>query len=289
MTKRKKWESAFFPNWENMTVKEIREYLKEKTSVIIPIGVIEQHGYHLPLATDAIRATEMARLIGTETEILVAPTVTQSYSGGSCPGTINITPTTMSLVIRDMLISMRNQGFNKFYLFIAHGGSENMNALNNALKDLLRTFPSFEHTMIVLLPAAKLDIDNVSRMKARQDGDWHAGWHETSEMMYLMPSLVRMDELETDSEELVRVMTGDPDNYQISEKIVNDDLVIPRNRQRDDIKIGVMGFPNRASSELGKKIIESTVKGGCIKIKCLEEKYDRACKFHNKRNMNENY
>jgi len=38
-----------FPVMENMTVKSVREYLHVNKSIIIPVGVTEQHGYHLVL------------------------------------------------------------------------------------------------------------------------------------------------------------------------------------------------------------------------------------------------
>ena len=99
-----------FPVMEHMTVKMLREYLKKKTSIIIPVGVTEQHGYHLPLATDSIRAEKMGIMIGEQTGIIVGPTLNQSFSGGSCPGTINISPAVMSLVVSDMLLSLSSQG-----------------------------------------------------------------------------------------------------------------------------------------------------------------------------------
>jgi creatinine amidohydrolase len=263
-----------FPVMEHMTVKMVRNYLKEKQSIIIPVGVTEQHGYHLPLATDSIRAEKMGIMIGEQTGILVAPTLKESFSGGGCPGTINISPGVMSLVVSDMLLSLKAQGFKKFYFFICHGGSENITALENALKMLLRNNPSFDDAMVAMLPAGRLDIDNVSRNKACGEGDWHAGWHETSEIMYLAPELVRMEEFETDAKELLDLMTTHPDNYQMAEKIVDDECVVARNRQKDAIQVGVMGFPERASYEMGKKIVESTVKGACKKIEYLEANYD---------------
>ena len=42
-----------FPVMEPMTVKTVRAYLAEKRTIIVPVGGIEQHGYHLPLRTDA--------------------------------------------------------------------------------------------------------------------------------------------------------------------------------------------------------------------------------------------
>src|SRR5450830_1558892 len=103
-----------FPVMADMTVKMMRDYLKRKKSIIIPIGVIEQHGYHLPLKTDALIAAHLGRMIGEKTDTLVAPTMYQSFSGGGLPGTINISPATMSLVISDMLVSLVAQGFRNF-------------------------------------------------------------------------------------------------------------------------------------------------------------------------------
>ena len=75
-----------FPIMERMTVKLVREYLAKKHSIIVPIGVIEQHGYHLPLKTDALIAEGIGRLIGERTGILVAPVIYSSFSGGGLPG-----------------------------------------------------------------------------------------------------------------------------------------------------------------------------------------------------------
>ena len=36
----------------NMTVKDMQEALEKTKTVIIPVGVVEQHGYHLPLSVD---------------------------------------------------------------------------------------------------------------------------------------------------------------------------------------------------------------------------------------------
>jgi creatinine amidohydrolase len=265
---------APFPVMEHMTVRMIREYLKTRHSIIIPIGVIEQHGYHLPLNTDALIAAELGRMIGERTGILVAPAMHQSFSGGSLPGTINISPAVMSLVLSDMLISLVTQGFRTIYLFPCHGGSENARALDNALRLLLRSNPAFRNTMIVMLPLWKLGEGTYSMRSAVADGDFHAGWFETSLMLALAPELVRMEELETDSEDLLRDMRRHPDNYQHAQKIVDDELVVPRLDQKADIAVGVMGEPGRASRETGNRIITEIVDAAVRKIMDLEKKAD---------------
>jgi len=264
-----------FPVMEHMTVRMVREYLEQKKSIIIPVGVIEQHGYHLPLNTDALVATHVSRMIGERTGILVGPTMYQSFSGGALPGTINISPAVMSLVVSDTLISLAGQGFRNFYLLLGHGGSENDRALDNALKLLLRTNPTLSNAMIALLPEWKFGRElKGGWTDALREHDWHAGWLETSMVMAVEPGLVRMDELELDPEPLLDLQIEHPDNYQHAEKIVDDEFVVARMTQRPDIKVGVMGHPKKASPELGRKIIESMVEGASEKIIELESKAD---------------
>ena len=260
-----------FPIMENMTVREVREYLRKKKSIIIPIGVTEQHGYHLPLSTDALIAKHLARMIGTKTGILVAPTFLQSFSGGGLPGTINISPAVMSLVISDMLISLVSQGFRNFYLFLCHGGSENARALKDAIQVLLRSNPAFAEVMIVF--SGVWDFGG-GVLSAMAEGDWHAGWFETSLVMALEPKLVQMDQLKTDTGPLLKLQIEHPDNYQHSEKIVNDELVVARLSQRPDIKVGVMGYPHKASAKIGKKAIAAIVSEAVKKFSELDAKAD---------------
>ncbi len=263
-----------FPVMENMTVKQVRTYLEQKKSIIIPIGVIEQHGYHLPLRTDALVATHLARRAGEKTGILVAPTIHQSFSGGGLPGTINISPAVMSLVISDTLISLVAQGFRNFYLFLCHGGSENARALDDAVKMLLRNNPAFDNVMIALIPVWKMNAKGKGWSKALQEHDWHAGWLETSLVMALEPDLVRMEDLELDAEPFLSQQIDHPDNYQHAQKVVDDPLVIPRMTQRPEIKVGVMGFPKLASAEIGREAADDIVKNLADRITKLESKAD---------------
>lgn len=263
-----------FPVMEHMTPKMVREYLTRSQSIIVPLGVIEQHGSHLPLLTDALIASRMGWLIGRKLGMLVAPVIYQSFSGGACPGTINISPAVMSQVVGDTLLSLASQGFRNFYLFLCHGGSENARALDDALKMLLRNNPAFERSLIALLPVWAFPAGGIGWDKALKEGDWHAGWLETSIVMALAPELVRMDELEMDDPALVRRMIQHPDNYQHSQKIVNDPFVIPRMTQRPDVRVGVMGFPRRASVARGKKIVAATVDSVARKIQQLDAAAD---------------
>lgn len=261
-----------FPMMENITVKMVREYLKKKQSIIIPMGVIEQHGYHLPLCTDALIARETGKCVGEKTGIMVAPVIHTSFSGGGLPGTINISPSVMSLVVSDTMISLISQGFRNIYILLSHGGSENVRALDNAIKILLRTNPAFEKVMVALLPVWKFGLGGKGWKDAFAEGDWHAGWLETSLIMHIAPELVRTEDIEVDPEPLLKLQMAHPDNYQQAEKIVDDPFVVARMTQRPDIKVGVMGTPSKASPELGKEIMDNIVRDMVKKILDLEKK-----------------
>ena len=270
MSKSKKTDP--FPLFENMTVKLVREYLGRSQSIILPLGVIEQHGYHLPLCTDALIAGGIGRLIGLKTGIIVAPTMYESFSGGGLPGTINITPATMAHVVSDRLVSLAAQGFRRFHLFLCHGGSENTRALNDAIRVSLRLNPMFEKALITLFGIWDCDPNKTGWRKAIGEGDWHAGWLETSLVMALRPDLVRMEDLELDKEPWFSRQIEHPDNYQYAQKMVDDKFVVPLMKQRPEIKVGVMGHPARANAALGRKLISDIVQFASGRITAIEAK-----------------
>jgi len=247
-----------FPIMENMTVREVRGYLAERPSVILGLGVIEQHGYHLPLCTDALMAREFTRRVGERIGMLVAPTIHMSFSGGQLPGTININPNVMGLLVAETLRSLAAQGFRNIFMLLCHGGSENARSLDNALKLLLRDDPSFKNVMLVLAPEWKF---SETWLGSLDEGDWHAGWLETSIIMALAPDLVQIDKMELDAPEVVADMRLHPDNYQRAHKPVDHEFVVPRMAQRPEVRVGAMGDPAKASVELGRQIAVEVVDG----------------------------
>lgn len=263
-----------FPMMEELTVMEMRTYLERSRSILVPVGITEQHGYHLPLCTDSLVATGLSKQAGQKLGIVVAPTFTQCYSGGTLPGTINISPAVMALALGDNLASLAAQGFRNFYLVLGHGGSENLRALQDALQMLLRNNPIFAEVLIALLPVWRLSSPGKGWNAAVKDHDWHAGWLETSLVMHLAPQLVRMEQLELDAEPLQSSMRAHPDNYQQAEKIVDNPFVLPRMSQRPEMRVGVMGDPRRASPELGHEINDDAVANLTAHISNIESGAD---------------
>ncbi len=245
-----------FPDWEKMTVREIRAYLARRKSAILPLGVTEQHGYHLPTGTDTLIAAGISRLVGARAGIIVAPPLNMSFSGGQLPGTINVNPNVFGLMVAEVLRSLVAQGVRNAFLVLGHGGSENFRSLDNSLKLLLRDDPAFREVMLVFAPTWKFT--DVYR-RGFAERDWHAGYVETSMLMALTPDLVQMDRLALDTPALVKLMRAHPDNYQYALKPIEDEKVIPRMAQRPDIRVGVMGVPEKSTLAFGQRAVEGTV------------------------------
>jgi creatinine amidohydrolase len=253
---------------ENMTVEEVRAAIKKNKTVIVPLGVVEQHGYHLPLSTDIHNAYEIAKRVSNISGAVVAPPFNYSFSGGTLPGTINISTQSMSLVVSDICHSLAEQGFKKIILLLGHGGSENLNALRDATALFLRRNSQWKDVILALITPWDF---SPTWSKAFKSHDYHAAYIETSLMMYWKPELVRRNII-MDKPKVAALMRKDPDNYLSINRKVNSKFVVPFLKQRDDIKVGVMGNPNGANAKTGEKVACEAVSGIVGFIKMISKK-----------------
>lgn len=235
----------------DLTVKEIIDGLKETQTIILPVGIIEQHGYHLPVSVDIHNAVEIARRTADIAGCFVAPPVHYNFSGGTLPGTINISPQVFSLLLMDIVQSLSFQGFRKIVILLGHGGTESVTAARDAVHHFLRLRPEVEGLVITVVPFAQL---SETYMKSIGDRDYHAGLYETSMMLYWKPELVKMNLLELDREDILEMMRENPDAYASPDKALDIRYEMPRYVQHPDIQVGVMGDPEGATPELGQTI-----------------------------------
>jgi len=241
-----------------MTVEDMRRALGETRTVLLPLGVTEQHGYHLPLSTDVHNALQVARRVSERTGAVVAPPLWYSYSGGTLPGTINVSPQVMALMVAEIIQGLVQQGFRNVILAVGHAGSENLRAIRDLVALLLGKFPHIPDLAVALAPVWEF---SPTWMKAFDEHDYHAGYIETSLMLHWAPELVRTDRITEDAPKIAESLREHPDNYRKVERIVDDPHVAPRVTQRREIEVGVMGFPHKANAEVGRKVCEECVDG----------------------------
>lgn len=254
----------------DMTVREIREGLKEMKTIIVPIAVVEQHGYHLPVSVDIHNAVELARRASDLSGCFVAPPLNYSFSGGMLPGTINISPQVVSLIVMDICTSLENQGFRNILLLLGHGGTENTKAIRDAAENFQRLHPKMEGITVSVVPFWEL---SPTYMKSFEERDYHAGFYETSMMLYWKPELVKMDAAKFDSPEILSMMRNDPDAYVVRTREVDSEFVIPRMVQHSEIEVGVMGDYTGANAEVGKRIADECAAGLAALVEKLEKRH----------------
>ncbi len=236
---------------QDFTFTELAEWLKDHSTVIIPYGLSEQHGAHLPLDTDIRNADKFAELLAEKLDCLIAPTLNYCFSGGMFPGTINIKPNTFSTLVGEIIESLNLQGFKNFIIIPGHGGSESLLNLKESLRILKWLNPSLRDTMIMLVPIWNFSPTFMGMMENR---DYHAAEAETSLLLHWDPAVVR--EVKIDIPEVAERLRDDPDSYQLRESFSELREEIVQTSQRSDVKFGVMGYPERANAALGAKIEE---------------------------------
>lgn len=258
---------------EEMTVKDMNEALKRTKTAIIPVGVVEQHGFHLPLSTDIHNSYELAKRASDRINAVVAPSVNYCYSGGELMGTINISPQVFSLLITDICLELARMGFRNIAVLLGHAGTDNKNALRSSLQMILKRNPHLTDLTLSLVECWELSPSWMECFRMEPEHDFHAGMAETSLMMYWKPELVR-EKVEMDDPEISRMMRSDQDWFEVSEKKIDSRFIIPRTYQRKEIRVGVMGFPEKASRELGEKICMEMVEGLAEYIELLNSHTD---------------
>ena len=112
---------------EEMTWREIEQALQDgKDTAILVAASTEQHGPHLPTATDTIIGYALAEAVAVKMEnALVAPVVRPALSRHHMdfPGTITLRMNTFVKVLEEYCFSIQKQGFKNIILFVSHGGN----------------------------------------------------------------------------------------------------------------------------------------------------------------------
>jgi mycofactocin precursor peptide peptidase len=196
--------------------------LPERPLLLVPLGAVEQHGHHLPLATDTTVACTVAEAAAGDLDgALLAPALAYGASGEheGFPGTVSIgTEALTGLLVEYGRSACRWAG--RLVLVNGHGG--NLDALRTAGRQLRD-----EGRDVAWFPCGV------------PGADAHAGRTETSLMLHVEPAWVRTD----------RAVAGD--TTPIAE-------LLPRLRAegvRGVSPTGVLGDPAGASAEEGAELL----------------------------------
>jgi creatinine amidohydrolase len=163
-------------------------------TAVIPLGATEQHGPHLPFATDTWIAEALAERFCTRVaEAIRCPTVAFGCSREhlAFPGTLDLDPRTLGALLIDLVTSLQHHGFACAFVFSAHGG--NYAALRTAL-------PALRAAAAPMQVIAFTDLEQLTGVLHQASAAFgvtpeasghHAGEFETSILQGLRPGDVR--------------------------------------------------------------------------------------------------
>lgn len=146
---------------------------------ILGIGAVEQHSHHLPVGTDWLTVREMARRVAEGLGAYLVPALPFSMSQchGVMAGTVWLKPRTLAKVIRDIVLSLREQGIRKVVIINGHGGNIVLEAV---VRELNLNYPD----LMVIMPRLGPILEEAGIFEP-VGPEVHAGQSETSYQLYL--------------------------------------------------------------------------------------------------------
>jgi creatinine amidohydrolase len=240
-------DSRFLPYF---TWKEVEALPKDVTLLILPTAAIEQHGHHLPLATDTLLNNyvlgKALELIPADIHIYALAPVCYGKSNEHVgfPGTLSVSSATFLAVLRDIAKSIRVGGFRRIVLSNSHGGNSSL--VDVAGRDLREEFD----LQMFCLYGGGVKLTNLGAQEAAYG--YHAGEVETALLLAATPDLVKKDHY---TSSYIRQLG---DNRKL----------VPEHGSatfswltRDVSPTGVMGDPALASAENGELWANTMAKG----------------------------
>lgn len=230
-------------NFAYLTWKQVDRLPRETTLLVLPTAAIEQHGHHLPLATDTLINNlllgKALELVPDDLPIFALPPVCYGKSNEHLgfAGTLSVSAQTFMAVVRDLGASIAAAGFSKVVLYNTHGGNA---ALVDVLARDLRA--DFGLRTFSLFGSPSTQFEGVSEQE-RTYG-FHGGEIETAYLLYGTPELVHPEEYTTNY--IARV--DKPEPLKPEGSAANFAWLT-----RDIAPSGVLGNPAGATAENGER------------------------------------
>ncbi|SEK61594.1 creatininase family protein [Haloferax larsenii] len=226
----------------DQTWPELGEYVAESSLALVPLGSTEQHGPHLPLATDHLIAEALAREAADRTGFLCTPTVNVGVSPHhrQFHGTMWVDAPQFRDYVESMTRNLAYHGIDRVVYVNAHGGNiQHLREVGRRLRD--------DGTMYAIEWMWDESIPDLVRELFDHLGP-HGGPKETAMIMHIARDLVREDRLEDARDGGRRTFAG-RDYREHGARTFYDSIENSDN--------GVFGDQTAATPEAGAKLFEA--------------------------------
>jgi creatinine amidohydrolase len=181
-------------HWEELTAADFREGIhRSQGTCLLPFGILEKHGPHLPLGTDLLDVRYAALHAAEQEYALVFP---EYYFGQIAearhePGTIAYSRELQLTLLQETTDEMARNGCKKIIIVNGHGGNESL------LPYFAQSQLDKSHDYVVYI-FDKRSPDS-GGPKKKTSIDMHAGESETAKMMIARPDTVHLDRANNES------------------------------------------------------------------------------------------
>lgn len=184
--------------WEELTAPDFSTAVQQAQGVcLVPIGVLEKHGPHLPLGTDVFTAREISLRAAQQEYCIVFPFyyAGQIFEAKQQPGTVAYSAELLYRLLDETCREIARNGIKKIILVNGHGG-------NNAfLQYFCQTQLATPRDYIVYAITPPTDPETQKKIAAMRKSafDEHAGEVETSTVLAIRPQLVKLQQANAES------------------------------------------------------------------------------------------
>ena len=180
--------------WEELTAADFRDAIaKAQGTCLLPFGILEKHGPHLPLGTDLLNVRYVAEHAAQQEYVVIFPQyfAGQIFEARHEPGTIAYSAEMQMKLLQETTDEMARNGCKKVVIINGHGGNENL-------------LPYFAQSQLErprdYVVYVQWGHEATKKIGAEKTGpDWHAGESETSNTLVSHPDLVHLDRAKNES------------------------------------------------------------------------------------------
>jgi creatinine amidohydrolase len=187
-------QSKLSAHWEELTAADFRSAIEQsRGTCLLPFGILEKHGAHLPLGTDLLDVRYAALHAAEQEYAIVFPEYYfgQIFEARHQPGTIAYSTHLQLELLQETTDEMSRNGCKKVIIVNGHGGNENL------LPFFAQTQLEKPHDYVVYVLG--LVEPPTGGPPKKTSVDMHGGESETSKMLIARPDLVQADRAHSES------------------------------------------------------------------------------------------
>ena len=177
-------------HWEELSAAEFKDGIaRAQGTCLLPFGIMEKHGPHLPLGNDLLNVRYVAINAAQQEYAIVFP---EYYFGQIAeakqqPGTVAYSRKLQLELLQETTDEMARNGCKKVMIVNGHGGN------NSLLPYFAQTQLDAPHDYVVYVVGIERSGPGEPKHKSPRETDMHAGESETSMSMIARPDLVHLD------------------------------------------------------------------------------------------------